>query len=211
MSERKSYGQFCGLARALDHVGDRWALLVVRELLSGGRTFGEVQDALAGISPSLLTKRLQELATDGLVERNEAPKRSKTVVYRLTEAGRALEPVVVELIRWGSAWMMSGPGDDHVDPRWAPLALKALLDGEPSARGRVHLDVEGVAVTVSSAGRRRVDPGHLGRASAHVIADLPSLLAVVASTRALDDADVEVSGDAALARELLTLGSMSPS
>lgn len=204
MAERKSYGQFCGLARSLDRVGDRWTLLIVRELLLGDRTFRDLQRALRGISPSLLTKRLTELADDGLLVRNDAPRRSKSVGYALTDAGRSLEPVIIELIRWGSRWMLRGPGDDQVDPRWAPLALRALLDGEPTRRGRVHLDVDGVEVTVAGSARgRTVTAGHHGRPDATVAAPLPVVLAIAAGTTTLEDAGVARAGDAVLASELL--------
>lgn len=205
MGERRSYGQFCGLARALDRVGDRWSLLIVRELLLGGRTFRELEGALGGISPSLLAKRLAELAEDGLLVRNDAPRRSKSVEYRLTEAGRSLEPVVIDLIAWGSRWMLRGPGDDRVDPRWAPLALRALLEGQPTRRGRVHLDVDGVEVTVSvSNGRRQLTTGHHGRPDATVAAPLPVLLGIVVGARTLQNSGAAVSGEAAVARDLLT-------
>lgn len=211
MAERKSYGQFCGLARSLDRVGDRWTLLIVRELLLGDRSFRELQTALSGISPSLLTKRLTELANDGLVVRNEAPQRSRSVKYHLTDAGRSLEPVIIELIRWGSRWMLHGPGDDHVDARWSPLALRALLEGQTSRQGRVHLDVDGVEVTITgSAGRRRVTPGHRGRADATVAAPLPVVLAIAADATALQDSGAAVSGDTVVARELLTSRSACP-
>lgn len=204
MAEGKSYRQFCGLARSLDRVGDRWALLVVRELLLGDRTFRDLQAALEGISPSLLTQRLSELGADGLVERNEAPRRSKGVEYRLTDAGRALEPVIIELIRWGSRWMLDGPGDDRVDQRWAPLALRALLDGRPSPRGRIHLDVDGVKVTVVGSMRgRRLAPGHEGRPDATVTAPLPAILAVAANAMPLSSSGARVGGDGEVARQLL--------
>lgn len=205
MGERKSYGQFCGLARSLDRVGDRWSLLVVRELLLGDRTFRQLESALSGISPSILAKRLNELAEDGLVVRNDAPRRSKNVEYRLTDAGRSLEPVIIDLIRWGTRWMLGGPGDDRVDPRWAPLALRALLDGQPAGGGRVHLDVDGVEVTVSgSKGRRRVTPGHHGRPDATVASPLPALLAVAAGAMTLQRSGAAFSGDATVARQLLS-------
>ena len=205
MAERKSYGQFCGLARSLDHVGDRWTLLIVRELLLGDRTFRELEEALAGVSPSLLTKRLTELTDDGLVARNSAPPRSKRVDYRLTDAGRGLEPVIVELIRWGTVWMLSGPGEDRVDARWAPLALRALLDGEPAGRGCVHVDAEGVQVTVRAVGgRRRVTPGHHGRPDATVSGPLPMLLAVAANAISLATSAIRTSGDAETAHALLS-------
>jgi DNA-binding HxlR family transcriptional regulator len=207
VGERKSYGQFCGLARSLDRVGDRWTLLVVRELLLGDRTFRDLQTALGGISPSLLTQRLTELATDGLVERNDAPRRSKGVEYSLTDAGRGLEPVIIELIRWGSRWMLDGPGDDEVDQRWAPLALRALLEGRPSRRGRIHLDVDGVEVTVAGSMRgRRVTIGHDGRPDATVAAPLPAILAIAADAVPLRTSGAQVSGDGDIASQLLSAG-----
>lgn len=204
VAERKSYGQFCGLARALDRVGDRWTLLVVRELLLGDRTFRDLQTALDGISPSLLTQRLNDLAAHGLVERNDAPRRSKGVEYCLTDAGRHLEPVILELIRWGSRWMLDGPGEDHVDQRWAALALRALLEGRPSPRGRIHLDVDGVAVTVAGSPRgRHVTSGHDGRADATVTAPLPAILAIAAGAVPLRSSGARVAGDGQVARHLL--------
>lgn len=205
MSERKSYGQFCGLARSLDRVGDRWTLLIVRELLLGDRTFRDLQTALDGISPTLLSQRLTELADDGLVARNEAPRRSKNVTYSLTDGGRGLEQVILELIRWGARWMLQGPGDDRTDPRWAPLALRALLDGRPARRGRIHLDVEGVEVTVVGSSRhRRVTAGLKGTPDATVAATLPVLLAIAAGAITLQAAGVEVSGDRDIAGGLLS-------
>ncbi len=204
MAERKSYGQFCGLARSLDHIGDRWTLLIVRELLLGDRSFRDLQGALSSISPTLLTKRLNELTDDGLVVRNKAPRRSKSVEYGLTDAGRALEPIILDLIRWGSRWMVSGPGDDVTDPRWAPLALKALLEGRPARRGRVHIDVDGVGITVAGSAREvRVTPGHEGTADATVAAPLPMVLAIAAGVMTIEDSGAALSGDAAVASELL--------
>lgn len=204
MSERKSYGQFCGLARSLDRVGDRWTLLVVRELLLGERTFRDLQTALDGISPTVLTQRLTDLANDALIVRNEAPQRSKSVTYNLTQGGRALEPVIIELIRWGSRWMLQGPGDDRTDPRWAPLALRALLEGRPSRRGRIHLYVDGFEVTVVGSSRqRRVTAGLEGSPDATIAAPLPVLLAIAAGATTLHAAGVEVSGDRGIADDLL--------
>lgn len=205
MFERKSYGQFCGLARSLDRVGDRWTLLIVRELLLRDRTFRDLQAALDGISPSVLTQRLTDLADDALVVRNDAPRRSKNVTYSLADGGRALEPAILELIRWGSRWMLQGPGDDRTDPRWAPLALRALLEGRPSRRGRIHLDVEGVEVTVAGSSRQRsVAAGLKGTPDATVAAPLPILLAIAADATTLQASGVEVWGDRDIAGDLLS-------
>lgn len=205
MSDRKSYGQFCGLARSLDRVGDRWTLLVVRELLLGSKSFRELQEALPGVSPSLLTERIASLVDDGLARRNDAPMRSKAVCYSLTDAGEALEPVVLALIRWGRQWMMDGPGADRSDPRWAPLALRALLDGLPAPRGAVvTIDVDGTWVTIrAKRGRREVAAGRQARAAATLSTNLPAVLAVAAGALRLDDANATITGDDRVVAELL--------
>lgn len=207
VAQRKSYGQFCALARALDRIGDRWTLLIVRELLLGPRSFRQLQDALPGLSPSLLTERITALRGDGIIARNDAPRRSKAVTYSLTTAGRGLEPAVLELIRWGSRWMVSGPGSDRVDPAWAPLALRALLDGQPAPAGCVHLDVGGIPVTVQTRdGRKLVTAGHHGTADATVGAALDTMLAIAAGAATLDESDAVVTGSPTVAAAILGPG-----
>lgn len=205
MSERKSYGQFCGLARALDRVGDRWTLLIVRELLLGPRSFRELEEGLSGISPALLTRRLADLVRDGLAERSAAPQRSKAVEYRLTDAGRALETAVLELIKWGTRWMVAGPGDDRADPTWSPLALRALLEGQPSdVDGVVHLRVSGCDVTIAAReGGRRVSAGQPDEADAEVVIEMPLALAVAAGVLPLAEAGARIEGRIRTAAALL--------
>ena len=208
MPERKSYAQFCGLARSLDHVGDRWTLLIVRELLLGSATFAELLHALPGIATNLLTRRLRELGVDGLVTRSPQPRRSKAVTYELTERGRGLEPAIVALIRWGSVWMAAGPGDDRVDPRWAPLALRALL-ADPnvtSPRGTLLLDVEGEQATVSiDQDGRHVYAGAPQRAPrAQIQSSLPILLAIASGALPAQGTLDIVNGDTAFAQAALT-------
>jgi hypothetical protein len=153
------------------------------------------------ISPSLLAKRPAELVDDGVVLSNGAPPRSKSVEYHLTDAVRSLEPVIVETIRSRTRWMLLSPGEDRIDQKWAPLGLRALLDGRPAGRGRLHLDIDGVQVTVSgSNGRRRVTTGHHGRPDANVAAPLPALLAVAAGAMTLDASGAAVSGDRPVSR-----------
>lgn len=202
MESRKSYGQFCALARALDHIGDRWTLLVVRELLTGPKTYRQLQGSLPGISPNLLVERLRSLADDDLVVRSDDPPRSKAVAYTLTDAGRALEGAVFELIRWGARWMVTGPRDDHVDANWAVLALQALLEnrrgGRRRRRGIVHVDAGGVWLTVRLGSRTRtVQPGQCGAADATVSASFPDLLAVASGFAEgwLDAATVDGDAD----------------
>lgn len=205
MTSRKTYGQFCGLARSLDRVGDRWTLLVVRELLLGPRTFRELTRSLEGISPNLLSHRLRALADEGLVARNDAPPRSKTVLFRLTDAGEALEAVVLELIRWGARWMIDGPGGDLVDARWTLLALRALLDGTRTRERRggiVHIDANGVPLTIRIRdGRRSVHAGFEGAALASVTAPMTALLSAACGMGGLHGPDVQMGGDIALIGE----------
>lgn len=197
MAARKTYGQFCALARALDHVGDRWALLVIRELLLGPARYGRLSAALPGLATNLLAQRLRGLGEDGIVER-------EGTTYRLTERGRALEPVVVELIRWGAVYMTDGPGEDVVDERWALLAMRALLttssDG-PRGEVAVRCGSTEFAVVVDGNGRR-VTTESSARPSATVVAPLGPLLRAVFQGGWGDE--VAIDGDAAFARAVLT-------
>lgn len=213
MPDRKTYGQFCGLARALDRVGDRWTLLVIRQLLIDDAAFRQLQTALPGVAPSLLTDRLRALTADGIIARSQAPRRSKAVRYTLTPLGRALEPAVLELIRWGAAWMIAGPGTDHVDPQWAVLALRALLtDASITApRGQLHLGIDGIDLVVSiSAVGRAVTAGRPGRARARVTTTLPAVLTVASGTSTVDAADLTVTGDHSFARAALARATTHP-
>ena len=101
--ERRSYADPCGVARALDAVGERWALLVVRELSLGPRRFGQLRTGLPDVSPNVLSQRLRELEDAGVVHRYELPEPASGTAYELTERGHALDPVLQALGRWGAA------------------------------------------------------------------------------------------------------------
>src|SRR4051812_9976895 len=100
--KRPTYNQFCGVACALDLIGDRWTLLVVRELLFGVKRFTDLLAGLPGIGTNTLTTRLAELEASGIVARKRLPAPLAVTVIELTARGRALEPVLVELARWGT-------------------------------------------------------------------------------------------------------------
>jgi DNA-binding HxlR family transcriptional regulator len=129
----RTYGQYCGLARALDLVGERWALLVVRELLLGPRRFTDLLDGLSGVSTNVLAVRLRGLERAGVVERNVLPPPAASSVYELTAYGHALEPAVAALGRWGAASLGARRPDQALRSHWLALALKAFFRDEEAA------------------------------------------------------------------------------
>jgi DNA-binding HxlR family transcriptional regulator len=128
VATKRSYGDPCGVARALDLIGERWALLVVRELLLGPKRFTDLRAGLPHLSADVLAQRLRELEQAGVVHRSKLPPPAGSRVYELTEWGKELEPVVISLGRWGSR----GPFPDTDMPLGADalmIALKTLFDG----------------------------------------------------------------------------------
>ncbi|MGW0520945.1 winged helix-turn-helix transcriptional regulator [Crossiella sp. NPDC003009] len=125
-SPGRSYGQYCGVARALDVVGDRWNLLIVRELLPGPQRYNELKTSLAGIATNLLAERLRSLEGNGIVERRLG---DAGVRYALTPWGAGLREPMEALGRWGAPLMTTGRDGDSFQPRWLVVALPALLRG----------------------------------------------------------------------------------
>lgn len=177
------YDDPCGIARALDVVGDRWALLVVRELIFGGKRFAQLRAGLPGVSPNVLSQRLRELEASGLVRRQTLPPPVNVTVYELTERGAALEPVLLELGRWGSRQPLHTAKDLSVSaflvalktvfhPAAATSAVIGLLVGGESFR----LTVSGTAIDI-----RRDDPSRadgLDRADVTLAGDLGTVRSV---------------------------------
>lgn len=145
----KSYAQFCGLARALDVVGDRWSLLIVRELLIGPARFGQLRAGLNTIATNLLADRLKDLETHGVIERRLAGD-VNAIVYALTPWGQELQEAVDALIRWSAPVMSVGRNDEFFDPRWLVPALHALLaNRRAETPARVLLIVENTLIEVT--------------------------------------------------------------
>jgi len=132
----RSYGQFCGLARALDLVGERWAFLVVRELALGPKRFKDLLGGLPGVSTNVLAVRLRQLERNGIVQRRVLPPPAGSTVYELTEYGRELEPAMLALGRWG-ARSLGARGERELRSHWLALALKAMFRPE-AANGRAR-------------------------------------------------------------------------
>lgn len=136
MGSKRSYGEACRFAYALDLVGERWALLVVRELLLGPKRFTDLRRGLPHASPNILSQRLRELEANGIVRRRELPPPVATHVYELTDWGAELEPIVTRLGAWGARSPLP-PESREIGPDSIVLALRSLFDAASAA------DVEG--------------------------------------------------------------------
>jgi DNA-binding HxlR family transcriptional regulator len=206
----KEYQQYCPVAGSLDVVGEKWALLVVRDLLRGPQRFTELLASLAGITPKWLTQRLRDLEAEGIVERDGAPGR-REVWYRLTEKGRDLGPVVSALAAWGMVYTMRPPlPGESVSGTAMTVAWTAWLN-----RWHVRLDRPAVWV-VALDGRRPFtlqfdgEHWHLQRGDAggdlRIQTDSrtwATLLTVPADQRRALAAELTVEGDPARVAELL--------
>lgn len=214
---KRSYGQHCTVARALDIVGERWTLLLVRELLTGPKRFKDLLAGLTGIGTNLLAARLKALEEHGVVRRGTLPPPAGSGVYELTELGRSLEPVVLTLSRWGSRLVEEEPREgDDVRPAWAAMALRSLF--EPEAGGpretyefrideeTFHLRVEGGAVEARQGAADA--PGVVVSGAAGTFLALTA--GRLAPEEALESGKVRIEGDQegdAVARCLRMLGS----
>lgn len=128
----RTYGQFCGIAKALDLVGDRWTLLIVRELLALGRCrHTDLRNGLPGIASNLLVDRLRELEGAGLIRREAAPPPVATTLFTLTDRGRALDPILQELGRWGRPLLHEPDSTDSFRTHWLPVPTQSLVDHSP--------------------------------------------------------------------------------
>jgi DNA-binding HxlR family transcriptional regulator len=146
------YEQFCPLARAAEVLGQRWNLLVVRELLLGPQRFADLRRRLSGVSPSVLAERLAMLEASGVIERRELPPPAAREVYALTPHGEALRPILAALARWGLRWMTVPKRGDHVEPDWVRLAAEMFAARGPTPPRSFELH----ALAQGGAGEARV-------------------------------------------------------
>ena len=131
----RSYGEYCSIAKSLDVVGDRWTLLIVRELVERGPCrYTDLRNGLPGIASNLLAERLRELEQAGVIAREDAPPPIATTLFRLTPRGEQLRPVLDDLARWGLPLMMEQKPTDAVRSHWLAAAIELMLtDRQPEA------------------------------------------------------------------------------
>jgi DNA-binding HxlR family transcriptional regulator/putative sterol carrier protein len=212
MATRRTYGEACGIARALDAVGERWALMVVRELLLGPKRFTDIRSSLPGLSADVLAQRLRQLEQAGIVRRAVLPPPAATKVYELTPSGQALEPVLIALGRWGGANAAppaEGAGmslDSHI------VSLSTLfspeLAGDFAATVQLRLGDDRYRTTVAD-GRYTVERGEAPDPDATITTDHRTLIDIAHGRRTFQDAldadEITIEGDEALARRYLGL------
>jgi DNA-binding HxlR family transcriptional regulator len=201
MSKRRTYGEACGIPRALDRVGERWALMIVREMMLGPKRFTDIRAGLPGLSPDVLAQRLRELEETGVVQRRKLPPPAASQVYELTEWGRELEPVLIALGRWG-ARAPGPPADACMSFDAHILSLLTLFDPEVAGDFEtvleLRLDEQRFRAAVA-AGQLEIAPGEAPSPDATIETDPGTLIALAHRRRTLDEAlqagEVVVDGD----------------
>ncbi|HMJ72649.1 MAG TPA: helix-turn-helix domain-containing protein [Solirubrobacterales bacterium] len=211
MATKRSYGEACRFAYALDLVGERWALLVVRELLLGPKRFTDLRAGLPHASPNILSERLRELEQAGVVHRRKLPPPAASQVYELTEWGRGLEPVVTQLGAWGARSPVP-PEHREIGASSIVLALRSLFDAEAAgdllASYELRLGEEIFHVRIAG-GELELGRGGAEAASAAVETDPGTLAALLTGQLplavALSSGAVTIEGSKQDARHFLKL------
>jgi DNA-binding HxlR family transcriptional regulator len=208
MRPKRSYDDPCGVARALDVVGERWALLVVRELLLGPKRFGALSGGLPGMSQNVLSQRLRELQEAGIVRRRTFGPPASSQGYELTERGRELEPVLHALARWGSRIPVSSARELSTDALM--LALQTTFDPRAAGalRARLELRIRNDCFRAEiGSGRFGISRGSDGRADAILTAGAVTLRALVFGGQTVADAvgrgDLRIDGDRRVAARFI--------
>jgi DNA-binding HxlR family transcriptional regulator len=208
---KRSYGDLCGIARALDVVGERWALLVVRELILGPKRFTDLRAGLPHVGPDVLAQRLKELEAAGVLRRRTLAPPAGSRVYELTERGHALEPVLLELGRWGT-FAPVPDGDPQLGVDSTVIALRTLFDRELAngfdAVVELVLGAQPFRAAVAGA-ELKLARGEAPDAAASIATDAMTLAAVLWQGMPVSAAersgDLAVEGDRPAAKRFLTL------
>jgi DNA-binding HxlR family transcriptional regulator len=192
----RTYDHFCLTARSLERVGDRWSLLVIRDLLTGAKRFTDLMDRLGGITPKTLSHRLRELEDAGIVAADREPGR-REVWYRLTPAGADLRPVLDALSQWGlqHAWRRPLPGEQlHAEHLLRSLTQAIGLAAGDHEPARWHFRLDGADYLAESDGQRWLLTSGTPSAPAHVTitGTTPALTALVFAG---SDADIDITGE----------------
>jgi DNA-binding HxlR family transcriptional regulator len=203
MTER-SYNQYCGIARALDLIGERWALLVIRELVLGPKRFTDLRRGLPGIATNVLSQRLRELEQDSIVTRRQLPPPAASNVYELTEYGQELVPIMLALGRWGASALGARLPEQTLEPEWLAVALKAVYQPQAATgvSAEIRLDFGGAQFTCRlEDGGLELAPGALGPADLTIETDPETLIGFLSGA----PVPVHAEGDRELLERLPTI------
>lgn len=198
----RSYRQYCGLARGLDVIGDRWVLLIVRELLNGPRRYGELLDGLPGVATNLLSERLRTMSADGLIERTDDDR------YALTDRGKGLREVVFAIGRWAYPLMGEIADGEAFRSHWIAHPVAALFPGVDPSRPELTLEIrcaEQPMIIRFSQGRVSVEPGQAAAPDLVLTGPPDAVIGLLA--RRIDPQEAKarglaVTGDSRLLRSL---------
>jgi DNA-binding HxlR family transcriptional regulator len=215
MSRR--FDQYCPVANALSIVGERWALLIVRELLRGPRRYTDLAAGLPGIGTKVLATRLRELEDGGVVQRRKLPPPAASAIYELTEYGLGLEEVIHAIARWGARSLGLPKREDDLDPEWGLNAFRALLYPE-RARGLtettvVHVDDDAFTVRLVD-GRLCVEAGAIAEAELEIATDMATFFELASGDlpprEALEAGRVRIDGDPEALERFFRVFSFAP-
>ena len=209
----RSYGQYCALAKALDLVGDRWTLLIVRELgLRGPSRYTDLQHGLPGIATNMLADRLREMEDAGIVRRDAAPPPVATALFQLTERGQELVPVLFALGRWGAALMGERAEGDEFRTHWLKYPLEQLFADAAPSEPPVTIELrtgDQPIVVEATGGAVRTHPGGADKPDAVVTGEPDVVIGLLKRRLDLREAKrrgLRVDGDAKALRRLQPLG-----
>ena len=200
----RTYDQFCGIARALDLVGERWALLVIRDLILGPKRFTDLRRGLAGIGTNILAARLKELERGGVVRRRTLPPPAASAVYELTDYGRALEGPLLALGRWGALSIGERQDGQSLRSEWLAVALKAFFRPEAAREVRATIGLrfkDGAFCARIDAGSLLVEPDTRDGADLVLTAEPEMLIGFLAGA-GVPAAALAPEGDVALLERL---------
>jgi len=207
--QHRSYGQFCGLAVALDAIGGRWTMLIVRDLLIGPRRYGDLLKGLPGISTDLLADRLRALESVEAITKRKLPPPASVTVYELTDTGRELQPIVAHLARWGTR-LLPAPGAQgyRIDASWAIQSMTAGYRGNlPDGLYEVDLHDRKYVITITGALAAVSDGPPRGDPMLTFAGQAQTFLAVASGRLTLKEArssGLHVEGDYRLAERFIS-------
>ncbi len=209
MVTARTYNQHCGIAHALDVVGERWALLVIRELVLGPRRFTDLRDGLPGIATNVLSQRLRQLEQSGVVARRRLPPPAASTVYELTPYGEELVPILLDLGRWAAQSMGPPSHERTMQGRWFAVAMKAFFTPEATAglKAAVAIDFGDAQFTLRfDDGELAIEHGLDGDPDLTITADPQTLVTYLSGL----PVELEAEGDRELLDRLPQIFPFSP-